>query len=178
MTISSVNAINMYPSIKLSTIKKEVVFFARKLTSATNKTINLCLELISFGMRSTLICFDGNYYKYHGREREEQGLEIGGYESAFLADLVAYYFFEKAKANFHTTTYHKIYRYDGLVVFTGKKSAIEIKYWLETFQQTVNKVAGNQNLQFTPEICTYEENPQPLQRRKDFKSLQTMNSHS
>ena len=38
-------------------------------------------------MSSTLISFDGEYYKYHGGEREEQGLAIGG-ESAFLADLV------------------------------------------------------------------------------------------
>ena len=51
VSTASFNAINMYPPIKLSTIKKAVVFFARKLTSATNKTINLCLELISFGMR-------------------------------------------------------------------------------------------------------------------------------
>ena len=94
----------MYPSIKLSTIKKALVFFARKLTSATNKTINLCLELVSFGMRSTLISFDGNYYKYHSREREEQGLEIGGYKSEFLSDLVVSYLFEKAKSNFHPTT--------------------------------------------------------------------------
>ena len=35
-------------------------------------------------------------HEYHGGDREEQGLEIGGYESAFLADLVASYLFEKA----------------------------------------------------------------------------------
>ena len=79
----------MYPSIKISTIRKSVRLFARKLTSATKKTINLCLELTRFGMSSTLIYFNGDYYEYHGGEREEQGLEIGGYESEFLADLVA-----------------------------------------------------------------------------------------
>ena len=66
--IVSVNAINMYPSIKLSTIKKVVRFFARTLTTATKKTINLCLELIRFVMSSTLICFDGEYYEYHEGE--------------------------------------------------------------------------------------------------------------
>ena len=70
VTISSVDAINMYPSIKLSTIRKAVRFFARKLTAATEKNINLCLELICFGMSSTLISFDVNYYEYHGGERE------------------------------------------------------------------------------------------------------------
>ena len=34
-------------------------------------------------------------HEYHGGDREEQGLEIGGYESAFLADLVASYLSKK-----------------------------------------------------------------------------------
>ena len=128
MTIASVDAINMYPSIKTSTIGRTVIFFARKITAATKKTINLCLELIRSGMSSTLISLDGEYYKYHGGEIEEQGLAIGGYESAFLADLVASYLFEKSKINFHPTTYNGIYRDDGLVVFKGNKNTREIKY--------------------------------------------------
>ena len=55
VTIASVDAISMYPSINLATIKKAVRFFARTLTTETKKTINLCLELIRFGMSSTLI---------------------------------------------------------------------------------------------------------------------------
>ena len=120
----------MYLSIKLSTIQKAVSFFARKLPVATKKIINLCLDLIRFGMSSTLISFEGEYYEYHGVEKEEQGLAIGGYESAFLADLIAYYLFKKVEANFYLKTYHKIYRYDGLVVFTGKSNAKEVKNWL------------------------------------------------
>ena len=135
VTIASVDDINMYPSTKLATIKKAVRFFARTLTTANKKTINLCLELIRFGMSSTLICFDGEYYGYHGGKKEEQGLAIGGYESAFLADLVASYLFEKAKAHFHPTLYHGIYRDDGLVVFKGKKSVKEIKDWFYEFQK-------------------------------------------
>ena len=49
-TIALVDVINMYPSIKLVTIKKAVIFFARKLTSEVKKKINLCLDLIQFGM--------------------------------------------------------------------------------------------------------------------------------
>ena len=92
-------------------------------------------------MSSTLISFDREYYEYHGGEREEQGLAIGGYEYAFLADLVASYLFEKAKPIFRLTFYHGIYRDDGLVVFKGKKKASEIKEWIEKFQQTVNTAA-------------------------------------
>ena len=79
----------MYPSIKLAKIRKAVKYFAIKITEEIKKTINLCLELTHFRMSSTLIYFDGEYYDYHGGEREEQGLAIGGYKSAFLADLVA-----------------------------------------------------------------------------------------
>ena len=90
---------------------------------------------------------------------------IGRYESAFLADLVESYLFEKSKANFHQTTYHGIYIYDGLVVFKGNKSAREVNYWLEEFQQTVNKAARNQHLQFAAEIWTKEENsPTPVNK--------------
>ena len=105
-TIVSVDAIYMYPSIKLTTTRKAVKYFARKLTKETKKTINLCLELIRLGMSSTLISFNGEYYEYRGVEREEQELAIGGYESAFLADLVASYLFEKFKLHFRLSIYH------------------------------------------------------------------------
>ena len=60
----------MYPLIKTPTIRKVVRYFAKKLTRDTKKTINLCLDLISF---------DVDYCEYHGGEIEEQGLAIGGY---------------------------------------------------------------------------------------------------
>ena len=127
VTIASVDAINMYPSIKLSIIKKSVRFFAIKLTATTKKIINLCLELIRFGMSSKLNSFDGEYNDYNGGKKEEQGLAIGGYELSFLANLVASYLFEKFKAILNPTTYHDIYQYDNLVVFNGNKSIYEIK---------------------------------------------------
>ena len=68
--IASVDAINIYPSIKISTIRKAVRYFARKLTAETKNTINLCLELIHFGMSSATISFDRKYYEYHVGEIE------------------------------------------------------------------------------------------------------------
>ena len=137
-------------------------------------TINLCLELINLGLISTLISFDGKYYNYHGREREEQGLAIGGYESEFLSNLVASYLFEKATANFQPTIYHGIYRDDGLVVFKGKNKASEIRDWIEDFQKTVNKAAVNQHLQFTAEIWTTEENS-PTPAKEEIFQIVTNN---
>ena len=92
---ASVDAINMYPSIKLAMIRKAVIYFARKLTRETKKTINLFLDLTHFRMSYTFISFDSDYYEYRGGKREEQGLAIGGYESVFLADLMALTFSKK-----------------------------------------------------------------------------------
>ena len=73
VTIASVDTINMYPSIKLSTIKNSVRFVARKLTATTKKTINQCLELIRFGMSSTLTSFGGDYYEYNDGKKNNKG---------------------------------------------------------------------------------------------------------
>ena len=123
-------------------------------------------------MSSTLISFDGEYYEYHGREREEQGLAIGGYDSLLLADMVASYLLEKAKLNFRRTIYHGIYRDDGLVVFKSKNNASEIKHCLEEFQQTVNTAAENRHLQFTAEIWPNEVNS-PTPEKEDWFQIVT-----
>ena len=123
-------------------------------------------------MRSTLISFDGEYYEYHGGEIEEQGLAIGGYESAFMADLVSSYLFEKANPIFCPKIYHGIYQDDGLVVFKGKKKASDIKDWLEEFQKTVHTAAGNQHVKFTAEIWTDGANP-PIPEKDDQVQIVT-----
>ena len=118
-------------------------------------------------MSSTLISFDNEYYEYHGREREEQGLVIGGYQSDFLADLVVSYLFEKAKANLRPTIYHGIYRDSGLVVFKGKRKASDIRDCLEELQKTVKKAEVSQHLQFTADIWTKEDNyPTPAKEER------------
>ena len=63
----------------------------------------------------------GNTTNIMGEREKKQGLAIGGYKSAFLADLVASYLFEKSSPIFRPTINHGIYRDDGLVVFKGKK---------------------------------------------------------
>ena len=42
-------------------------------------------------------------------------------------------------------------------MFTVKNSSREVNDWLEEYQQTVKKSAGNQQLKFTAEIWTTEE---------------------
>ena len=55
------------------------------------------------------------------------------------------------------------------MIFKGKKKASEIRDWLEDFQQTMNKAAGNQHLQFTAEIWTKEDNSPTPEKEKIFQ---------
>ena len=51
-------------------------------------------------MNNTFITFVNKYYEYRGdTEGDERGLTTGGFESAWLADLVASYIFEKIEKN-------------------------------------------------------------------------------
>ena len=59
-------------------------------------------------------------------------------------------------------------------MFKVNKSVKRIKYWLEEFQKTVNRTAGNQHLQFTGEIwTTYAKIP--LTEKEDRDQLMTNN---
>ena len=91
--------------------------------------------------------------------------------SAFLADLVDSYFFEKAKYKFHLIKDHVINRDDGMVVFTGERNTKEVRDWLNEFQQTINESKGNQHLQFTAEIWTTKKNSPTLAKYEIFQSV-------
>eukprot|EP00957_Ditylum_brightwellii_P068497 5199897-Ditylum_brightwellii.AAC.1 len=86
------------------------------------------MDIVQFGMKSTLIQFKGRYYVYKGATKGREILEevvalaIGAYESAFLADIVASYVFEETEECFIQCIYRGIYRDDGLVAFEGKKN--------------------------------------------------------
>eukprot|EP00957_Ditylum_brightwellii_P084744 6443946-Ditylum_brightwellii.AAC.1 len=62
--------------------------------------------MVKFGMKSTLIQFKDKYYKYNGAvgnkkiNNEDIGLAIEGYESAFLACIVASYLFKMTAEHF------------------------------------------------------------------------------
>ena len=62
VTISTVDNVNMYPSIEIATTREVLRFFSRGLNSATKNTINLYLEVVCFWANSTFISFDRDYY--------------------------------------------------------------------------------------------------------------------
>ena len=78
----------MYPSIKYPLVKKAIDFFTKDIPKKNKMNLGLCCDMIRFGMTSTLLNFQDKYFEY-GEDISTKGLAIGGYESAFLVDLVA-----------------------------------------------------------------------------------------
>jgi hypothetical protein len=93
------------------------------------------------------------YFEYDGdRDVNDKGLTIGGYESAWLAYLVAAFVLENTGQFFNEAVYNGIYRDYGLVVSKGNWSKQEITKWLDGFQAEVNKITKYDGLQFTVSI--------------------------
>jgi hypothetical protein len=134
VTVVSFDTVNMYPSITYKMVKKAVAFFAQKLGRDDKNTIKSCLEMIKFGMGATLLTFMDKYYEYGGdEEADDQGLTIGDYELAWLADLVAAYILENTGNHFAMAKYQGIYRDDGLLFLTGKWTKSDVTAWLKDF---------------------------------------------
>jgi hypothetical protein len=147
----------MYPSIKFDLIKKAIEYYSRNINDENEvDKINQCLDLIKFGMNTTLIQFYGVYYLYDGdKEVEDRGLTIGGYESAWLADLAMAFLLEMIDQKvLDETKYFGIYRDDGIAVFPGTWMQTEVEGWLLAFQTTINNKAGNNKLSFMAEVWT------------------------
>ena len=70
-------------------------------------------------------------YEYGGNETdvEDKGLTIGGYESAWLADLVAAFILENLDDIFDDARFSGIYRDDGIIVKEGVLTKREIAEW-------------------------------------------------
>eukprot|EP00957_Ditylum_brightwellii_P167587 12758063-Ditylum_brightwellii.AAC.1 len=148
----SLDIVNMYPSVRVKLIQKALKFYAKNLPDAAKETIDLCMDIVQFGMKSTLIQFRGKYYIYKGAAKgkdlsdEDVALAIGAYEAAFLTNIVASYIFEETGKCFMECVFRGIYRDNGLVVFSGRRDKKEIKEWLRKYQSLVNKLAGGDYL--------------------------------
>ena len=164
-TIISLDAKDFYPSVHFNLVRKAVQYFSKDLEQNEKETIAICLDMIQFGMKSTYIMFQDQYYEYDGdQDPEDRGLTIGGFESAWLADLAGAYLLIKSRTCFDETLYHGIYRDDGIVVFKGKKIYDDILTWHDNFQAKVNQLTGGDYLQFTCEIWAdpkHQPLPQP-----------------
>jgi hypothetical protein len=152
VTIVSLDVENIYPSVTYHLIARAVRWFARDLPGEAFDAVLTCLSMIQFGMSHTPLTFGGKYFEYTGGETEvsNRGLAIGGFESAWLADVVASYLLENTCSHFDgNTVYRGIYRDNGLVVFSGFWRKGDVASWLSTFQQQVDDLAGSSFLKFT-----------------------------
>eukprot|EP00957_Ditylum_brightwellii_P189829 14451789-Ditylum_brightwellii.AAC.1 len=138
VTLMLIDIVNMYPLVRVKLIHKALNHYAKNLPATTRETIDLCMYIAQFGMKSTLIQFRGQYFVYQGAAKgkelsdKDAALAIGAYELAFLANIVG-----------------GIYRDNGLVMFVGNKNKREIQEWLWKYQSLVNKLVGGNCLQFT-----------------------------
>ena len=114
--------------------------------------------MIGFGMKNTLVSIIDKYYEYGGdMDGDKRGLTIGGFESAWLADLVAAYILKTTENLFSDFIYLGIYRDDGFIVMKGNKTKKEMNNWLVSFQNKVNEIAESNCLIFTAEIWNIED---------------------
>ena len=58
LTIASIDAVLIYPSVKFPLVKKAISYFTKNLPKSQQSTVKFCLKLISFGMSSTLLKFE------------------------------------------------------------------------------------------------------------------------
>ena len=127
--------------------------FAQVLSLEDKEKIQTCLEMVKFGMGNTLLTFIDKYYEYGGEEDvEEKRLTIGGYESLWLADLVALYILENMKEHFKEMQFKGIYHDDRFAIFKGNLKAGNVEDWLRMFQVEVNKLGGSDYLKFTAKV--------------------------
>ena len=77
VTITSIDAVEFYLSIKLPLVNKAISYFTRNLPNNQQYTIKLCLKPVAFGMSSTLLTFIDQYFEYSEKGIETKGLEIG-----------------------------------------------------------------------------------------------------
>ena len=161
-TIVSVDAKNYYPSIRYKLVKKAVEYFAKSLDTEKKNTIQLCLEMIKFGMGTTYLQFQDSYYEYDGdKVPDERGLTIGGYESAWLADMVAAYIMLETTDQMRNARYKGMYRDDGIAILKGRYTYQQIVQWRNAFQAKVNQLTGGDYLQYTCEVWA-DRNVQPM----------------
>ena len=133
-TIASLDVENMYPSIKYRLVLSAINSYSERFNEEEMERIDAALEMLKFRTRNTIISFADKYYECGTSDNPmEWGLTIGGYESAWLADIVASYVLDKAKDRFADTHYFGIYRDDGCVMFKGPRETKELITWLESF---------------------------------------------
>ena len=135
ISVASIDAVNFYPSVSCRMIEKAVWFFAEDLDENVKKKLKVSLELLKIGMSTQTVQFNGTYCKCVGSsdDTDDPGLTIGGYELAFLSDLVAAFVFEEISPKLFDDNFllNKIYRDNGMLVTKEKWDTMRFKRWID-----------------------------------------------
>lgn len=104
------------------------------------------------------LLFARNLSKFRNDEQDPD-LTIGGYESAYLSDLLVAFVFDKLNPKLFVDNFilSKIYRDDGMLVTKKKWNINEFTTWIETFQEEANKLLQSEKLQFTLDVWMHNE---------------------
>jgi hypothetical protein len=164
VTIVSLDIKDMYPQCRFGAVQAAVKHYYRQLEPLAREKIRRCLDILKFSMGNTIVSFRDRYYEYGvDNDPNRRGLTIGGFESAFLADLECSFIFEKLQHLFvHHTYFVGTYRDDEIIVFRGQRSNEWLHSWLQTFQHEVDRLLGTLDIQFTMEIWRPGNVSQPL----------------
>jgi hypothetical protein len=88
--IVSIDIKDMYPQCNFKAVSNAVNYFATTLPDLKWQRTNKCLDILQFTMGDTIVTFQDKYYKYGvDADPNRDGLTIGRFELAFLADLEA-----------------------------------------------------------------------------------------
>jgi hypothetical protein len=105
-TIFSLDIEAIYPLVTYGLVERAIKFFSHLLGEKQKAKIKVCLKIIVFGMGNTLLMFVDKYYEYDGeQEIQDKWLTIGGYKSAWLANLVTAFVLENTAELFDETIY-------------------------------------------------------------------------
>ena len=112
------------------------ILYAKEFSEEETARVEAGLDMLKFSMSNCLINFREKYFQY-GKEKDllKRVLTIGGYDSAWLADLVACYILEKTENMWSEQfTYFKIYRDDGCGL-ARNTTVRKLCKWFNKFQQ-------------------------------------------
>ena len=119
--------------------------------------------MLQFSITNCLIRFQEKYYHY-GKQDDPWKcvLAIGGYDSAWLADLVACHILDMTESSWKPVfNYLKIYRDDG-VGLASNSTVEKLTKWFEEFQNEVNVITEH-TIKFTMDIWKPDEVPRAIE---------------
>ena len=131
---------NMYPSIHFNLIKLAVNHYTESFSAADRLIIDNSLGILEFGMLNIFCKFKDKFYRYVG-SGGECALSQGGYESAFLADLVINYVFERSGSVLGNEIYYKRCFKDDAFLVSHNLDRMGIEEKINLFQNHVKGYA-------------------------------------